>query len=707
MRVLKYIENFIAKEFGDVKFEISKHGGMVPEAETIEGRAPAGGREDAEYGPDEGCCYMEWEGGGTRLHFNYADGKCIVLHLSEHFNGVDEEVMEHLHHILYPLILEEELRRKTTEQKVMIESMHSISSSLELDHVLKTIIRHALNVIPASDAGFLMLYNAKKQRLIPKAPVGFNESIYRFETKVGESITGKVFEDGKSRIYNSYEEIIAGMHAHNVLPENYDSIHQSTGTGGKVEGAICVPVSMDEKRIGVMIIHQWKMKKRLDHGDILLLEAFAGQAAIAIENAQYHTETEERLQQITDLSAQLKEKNKQLQKRQEVHHTLTMLSIQNKGINVVVDGMQDMIDQQLQFFNGLENTFYSPGKYQKADFSVFEVKTMCMERTRDFHAVTGDGENFYFYPIYNGKIFIGCLIIALDREISEIDQITLEQGSTVLALELVNRQTATKIYHRRVYERFRKLLAYDREKLSEYGKELNLEVGGYWAVVVLEMENERDDLQYLDIHVHQLASRLNRELGDSAKLVYGFYNKISLLLSLERAEEIYDIKDKLNDIDIQGQSRKGTAFRGGISNVYRGLEYINKCYDEANNIISYLTSRNMLEVILYEDIGLNRLFLNQPTGDIDQFIHETLSPLTTDNSRYRELEKTLVAYMEMNRSPGRTAKLVHIHINTLYQRLHTIEELLGVDLNDSQDMLKIQLACHLRKSQLALQGMGE
>ena len=57
-------------------------------------------------------------------------------------------------------------------------------------------------MIPAADTGYLLLYDNEKDRLIPKAPIGFNDNIYKFQVRVGESITGKVFEDGIGRIYN-------------------------------------------------------------------------------------------------------------------------------------------------------------------------------------------------------------------------------------------------------------------------------------------------------------------------------------------------------------------------------------------------------------------------------------------------------------------------------------------------------------------------
>jgi DNA-binding PucR family transcriptional regulator len=93
---------------------------------------------------------------------------------------------------------------------------------------------------------------------------------------------------------------------------------------------------------------------------------------------------------------------------------------------------------------------------------------------------------------------------------------------------------------------------------------------------------------------------------------------------------------------------------------------------------------------------LNKLFLNQSPGEIQQFINEVFLPLTSAHERKTELEETLLTYFELNRSATKTAEKLHIHINTLYQRIRKIEHLLQLDLNDNEDSLKIHLACHLR-----------
>jgi DNA-binding PucR family transcriptional regulator len=54
--------------------------------------------------------------------------------------------------------------------------------------------------------------------------------------------------------------------------------------------------------------------------------------------------------------------------------------------------------------------------------------------------------------------------------------------------------------------------------------------------------------------------------------------------------------------------------------------------------------------------------------------------------------------MSFNKSAVLTAKALDIHINTLYQRLKRIETLMNIHLDNPEDMLKIQLAYHLKET---------
>lgn len=149
---------------------------------------------------------------------------------------------------------------RENELEKLMEGMQSISSSLDLDELLTKIVGNALAVITAVDAGYLQLYDAEIERLVPSASVGFNQQIQYFKTKIGEGITGKVFRDGKARVLNSNEEVINEMFVNNMSNENLFYI-SSSAISLDVRAIMCVPVSIGSKRIGIMIVHQYDTKE--------------------------------------------------------------------------------------------------------------------------------------------------------------------------------------------------------------------------------------------------------------------------------------------------------------------------------------------------------------------------------------------------------------------------------------------------------------
>ncbi|MDT0485612.1 MULTISPECIES: PucR family transcriptional regulator [Streptomyces] len=70
---------------------------------------------------------------------------------------------------------------------------------------------------------------------------------------------------------------------------------------------------------------------------------------------------------------------------------------------------------------------------------------------------------------------------------------------------------------------------------------------------------------------------------------------------------------------------------------------------------------------------------------LSALVHHTLGPLLTwEASHSSDLVRTLETHLRNGCSPTRTAALLHIGRQSLYQRLERIETLLGLDINDSE-----------------------
>ncbi|MFD1360842.1 helix-turn-helix domain-containing protein [Lentibacillus salinarum] len=584
---------------------------------------------------------------------------------------------------------------KDAELEKLIEGIRSITTSLDLDELLTKIVTNTRTVISGGDACYLQLYDPETGLLVPKASSGLKKNIQFFKTKIGESVTGKTYQDGTARIYHSIEEIYKNMD--NISDNNFYYLHAALIGNNMPNALMCAPVSIGEKHIGVMTIHVYKQRK-LTNRDLHLLEVFAGQAAIAIQNAQLYTEVTKSLKEVTGLSVQLKEKNELLLKGNQIHDTLTRLSLQNEGTESIVTALDGMMTSSTSFINFLEGEFYPKRSGQSSAFSMEEISKFFSDRQEPLF-VTSYGQNYYLYPLVNRTVFLGCLIVTLtEAPFTRMDQIAIEQGGTALTLELVKKHTLAEVYYKKTHEYFNELLQnHDSDTLFARGREYGLDMSQFLFVSLFEISQSRD-LQQQESDIHRLVTKIKKALQRYDILIYGFYNKATLLVSISSPSEVIKISESIRSIVARWQTNEYSQLHAGAGNPYRGIENIAVSHDEANKALSYLSSQKYVNFIQYNEIGVNRLFLNQSKKEIAAFLNETLGPLQLNTGKTKDLEKTLDTYIACNKSATQAAEKLHIHINTLYQRLKKIEQLLNLNLNDPKDFLQIQLACHLKEN---------
>src|SRR3954454_11680749 len=72
------------------------------------------------------------------------------------------------------------------DMEILMESFRVITSTLELDDVLKKIMHYAIAIFRSTDAGYIQLFDENSEKLIIKSYVGFNEQISSFRVGIGE-----------------------------------------------------------------------------------------------------------------------------------------------------------------------------------------------------------------------------------------------------------------------------------------------------------------------------------------------------------------------------------------------------------------------------------------------------------------------------------------------------------------------------------------
>ncbi|GIN12803.1 hypothetical protein J26TS2_26700 [Shouchella clausii] len=98
-------------------------------------------------------------------------------------------------------------------------------------------------------------------------------------------------------------------------------------------------------------------------------------------------------------------------------------------------------------------------------------------------------------------------------------------------------------------------------------------------------------------------------------------------------------------------------------------------------------------LVRYQDLGCRRLWPSLDEQTKRDFVIDYLQPLLDLEPDYMA---TLAALIENGRSARQqTAKQLHIHVNTLYQRVKRIEQVLGISFQNERQWLQLMIAYEL------------
>lgn len=124
----------------------------------------------------------------------------------------------------------------------------------------------------------------------------------------------------------------------------------------------------------------------------------------------------------------------------------------------------------------------------------------------------------------------------------------------------------------------------------------------------------------------------------------------------------------------------------------RGLDGFRASLEEAQRAHDFVTrsSGPIPAVTTYDRIALVSLLLND-REQAEAFARRHLHDLTASTTESRDLRRTALTYLGVHRSTARTAEILHLHRNTVNNRIRRVEAILGYPLSDSGLELHVAL----------------
>lgn len=100
---------------------------------------------------------------------------------------------------------------------------------------------------------------------------------------------------------------------------------------------------------------------------------------------------------------------------------------------------------------------------------------------------------------------------------------------------------------------------------------------------------------------------------------------------------------------------------------------------------------------LYDELGLERLLAATPPDDLVEFVQRAIGPLLEhDRHNSTELVDTLAVWLG-TRNMAEAARQMHVHYNTLKNRLERVEDVIGPVLSDSARALECEVAIYVER----------
>jgi two-component system NtrC family sensor kinase len=179
--------------------------------------------------------------------------------------------------------LHREQEQRLSEMEALRKTTLDISRQLDVPLLLQSIVERA-SALMGTTGGGLYLYHEDDEELELIINQQLCDDYTGTRLKLGEGLSGKVALTGEPMLVEDYV--------------NWEG--RSPKYEGVPFGAIAaVPLKWGDRILGVVNVTDLKETRAFTERDLRLLELFANQAAIAIENARLHDQTKKRLEELS------------------------------------------------------------------------------------------------------------------------------------------------------------------------------------------------------------------------------------------------------------------------------------------------------------------------------------------------------------------------------------------------------------------------
>ncbi|MEU1000110.1 helix-turn-helix domain-containing protein [Streptomyces tibetensis] len=562
-------------------------------------------------------------------------------------------------------------RRREAELSALFETAHDLAGLRDLDAVLQAIVQRARSLL-GTDVAYLSLNDTERGDTYMRVTEGSVAARFQqLRLGMGEGLGGLVAQTARPYVTDDYFKDDRFQHTHTI------------DTGVRDEGLVAilgVPLTLGHHVIGVLFAAD-RRARVFEREQIALLGSFAALAAAAIDTANLLAETRSALAGLERANEIIQDRSGVIERASDVHDRLAELVLRGGGVHDVAAAVSEILDGTVEF---AEAAAAPAGALEKSG--------------AQGRAVLHKGD--WIAAVAAGGEVLGALVLRGHPGLDPVDQRTLERAAMVTSLLLLARRSAAEAEQRVRGELLDDLLdARDRDPrlLRERAARLHADLDALHVVLAARLEGDATDADQEADARRRLAAAASHLAATGHGLAAARDGGTVLLLPLGPG-------DTGTDLARRAARHLGTAVHAPVTvgasapaeDLAARPETVATAYAEARRCLEALRVLGRAgDGAAAEDFGFLGLLL-AGDRDIPGFVDRTIGQVVAyDRRRGTELLRTLDAYFTCGMSPARTKDELHVHVNTVAQRLERVGRLLGDDWHSPARALEIQLALRL------------
>jgi sugar diacid utilization regulator len=570
----------------------------------------------------------------------------------------------------------------------VIESAQDLSSRLDLTSLLRAIVSRARNLL-GSDVAWLSTFDAERGE---------------YEVLVADGALSQSTSHMVARRDRGVGSVLMSTRLPFTTPDYlhdkrfaHDPKLDDTFRAEGIAALVGVPLIWEDEVIGLLFVAD-RYHRTHTAQSISILSTLATHGAVALKNANDFSRANAALAKAEQARAELERHVRSIQAAAEAHEQMTSLLARGASLSTLCQSVAQLLAGSVFVFDeaghvvgrGVAAGYASRGS--QADTAT-DVRSVEMARAlsssrqmgRSVLANVAEGESCRVMAVIGGDDVLGSMALFHRGELDDISIRTFERSSSVVGIVLLSQERMEATKSRGASTLLRSLVSPRQDEpalLANQAGSHGVDLGQPLSLMLIEMDGPSAGY----------AARRFRTLTPLENVLVDDIDGV--LVTLCVATRALDVRQRISS---WARLELGAPHRGVLSRPVSGPAEVPALYATLKRALAVLRRLGVHgRIVAQNELALySTLFETHDEASLSAFLDATIGALLShDRKRTSELANTLLTYFDSNQNAKLTARRLQIHVNTVRQRLATIEDLLGHWGNASR-ALEIHIALRL------------